>query len=95
MRTYKIVKKEDKPTITINKVNFNEGFVLVESSNEAVGIIVLDDNARLYSFISNFKDSFRAGIIPAYCAQSLEELMNFINNNFVDEAEFTFIRIAE
>lgn len=95
MRTYKIVKKEEKPTITISKVNFNEGFILVESNDEAVGIIVLDDEAGVFSFISNFRDSFRDGIRPAYYDESLEGLMKTLKNDLVDETEFTFIRTLE
>ena len=95
MRTYKIVKKEEKPTIPISKVNFSEGFILVESDDEAVGIIVLDDEAGVFSFITTFKDSFRDGIRPAYYDESLEGLMKTLKGDFVDETEFTFIRTAE
>lgn len=95
MRTYKIVKKEDKPTIPISKVHFDEGFILVVSNDEAVGIIVQDDDEGVYSFIATFKDSFRAGIMPAYYDDSLEELMKTLKNDLVDETEFTFIRTAE
>ena len=94
MRTYKIVKKEEKPTMPINKVNFNEGFILVESNDEAVGIIVLDDEAGVFSFIATFKDSFRDGINPAYYNDSLEGLMNSLKSDFVDKTEFIFIRTA-
>ena len=55
MKTYKIVKKEDKPTIPISKVHFDEGFIIVLSNDEAVGIIVQDDDEGVYSFIATFK----------------------------------------
>lgn len=92
MKIYKVVKKEENPTITLNKVDFNEGFIIATSKGSAIGIIVYDLEEN-YIFITSFKDYFRELDVPGYL--NLEDLMNNIKSDYEDPVEFNFVRVEQ
>ena len=94
MRVYKVVKKEESPTITINRVNFDDGFIIVTSEGNAVGIIVYDLGSGSYIFITSFKDYF-GELSAEYGNPDLEELMNCIQSDYSDPVEFNFIKVEQ
>jgi len=93
MRIYKVIKKEESPTISLNKVSMKDGFLIVMSDSEAVGIIVYDNCEAKYLMITEFIDSFQSGIDPRYCNENLEKLMEEIKSDYVDPVEFSFIKV--
>lgn len=95
MKTYRIVKKEESPTININEVNFENGFVIVTSDDEVVGIIVYDTYNDVYAFINHFRDDFYSGVSTDYSDENLEELMKRLTSEYTDPVEFNFVRVEE
>ena len=95
MRIYKVVKKEENPTIPINRVKMEEGFLIVMSDGEAVGIIVYDANNAQYIMITEFYDDFSNGIEPRYYDEDLEKLMEEIKSDYTDAVEFNFVRVEQ
>ena len=95
MRAYRIVKKEENPTIQLNKVNLYNGFIIVTSDSETIGIIVYDDELHEFLFIDSFINSFGTGIDPSYHRDELEDLMKDIKESFVDPIEFNFIPVEK
>lgn len=95
MRTYRIVKKEESPTININEVSFENGFVIVTSDNEVIGIIVHDTYNDVYAFINHFRDDFYSGVNIDYSDDELEELMKRLTSEYTDPVEFNFVRVEE
>ena len=93
MRIYKVVKKEESPTILINKVDLSTGFIIVSSNDDAVGIIMYDIDTNQYIMIVDFKDSFTDGIAFQYSNTNLESLMNEIKGDYIDPVEFNFVRV--
>lgn len=91
MRIYKVVKKEESPTIALNKVDFSEGFIIATSRGAAIGIIVYDLESESHIFITSFKDYFRELDISGY--PNLENLMNHIKSDYEDPVEFTFVKV--
>ena len=95
MKTYRIVKKEESPTININEVSFENGFVIVTSDDEVVGIIVHDTYNDVYAFINHFKDDFYSGVDTDYSDEKLEALMKRLTSEYADPVEFNFVRVEE
>lgn len=95
MRIYKVVKKEENPTIPLSKVNMEDGFLIVISDGEAVGIIVYNDCTDNYIMITDFSDSFESGITPDYYNEDLEKLMEEIKSDYTEPVEFNFVRIEQ
>ena len=97
MQSFKIVKKEESPTIPLNKVDLNPGFILVTSNEENVGIICYDCEKDRYFLMCSFCDYFSSGIDcdGCYCADILEDLMEEINTDFNDPIEFNFFKITK
>jgi len=95
MKIYKVVKKEESPTIPLSKVNMGEGFLIVVSNNEAIGIIVYDTNDSQYMMITDFRDDFTVGIDPRYYNEDLEDLMTEIKKDYIDPVEFNFVRVEQ
>lgn len=95
MKTYKIVRKEESPTININEVSFENGFIIVTSGDEVIGIIVRDTYNDVYVFINHFEDDFYSGINADYSYEELEELMKRLTSEYSDPVEFNFIRVEE
>lgn len=95
MKTYRIVKKEESPTININEVSFENGFVIVTSDDEVIGIIVHDTYNDVYSFINHFSNDFYSGVSTEYSEDYLEELMKRLTSEYADPVEFNFVRVEE
>lgn len=95
MKTYRIIKEEESPTININEVSFENGFIIVISDGEAVGIIVHDTYNDVYTFINHFEDDFYSGIRADYSYDELEELMKRLTLEYTDPVEFNFIKVEE
>jgi hypothetical protein len=95
MKTYKIVKKEESPTININEVSFENGFIIVTSDGEVIGIIVHDTYNDVYAFINHFRDDFYSGVNTDYSDEELEELMKRLTSEYSDPVEFNFVRVEE
>lgn len=95
MRIYKVVKREENPTISVDKVNMEDGFLIVISDGEAVGIIVCDDCTENYIMITGFSDSFESGIVPRYYNEDLEQLMDEIKSDYTKPVEFNFIKVEQ
>lgn len=95
MKTYRIVKKEESPTININEVSFENGFVIVTSDGEVIGIIVHDAHNDVYAFINHFRDDFYSGVNTDYSDDELEELMKLLTSEYTDPVEFNFVRVEE
>lgn len=95
MRIYRIVKKEESPTILIGRVNFSEGFIIVTSDGEAIGIIVEDKGQEEYIFITKFSDYFTSELEPQASSNILEDLMKEIKSEYTDPVEFNFIKVVE
>ena len=95
MKTYRIVKKEESPTINIKEVNFENGFVIVTSDDEVVGIIIYDTYNDVYAFINHFRDDFYSGVGTDYSDENLEELMKRLTSEYTDPVEFNFVRVEE
>ena len=93
MKIYKVVKKEENPTIVLNKVDFDEGFIIVTSREAAIGIIVYDLESASHIFITRFKDYFREFDELGY--QNLEDLMNHIKSDYEHPVEFNFVRVEQ
>lgn len=93
MRIYKVVKKEENPTISLNKVHMEDGFLIALSDGEAIGIIVYDAINTQYIMITNFLDDFSCGINPRYYDKDLEKLMDVIKSDYTDPVEFNFVRV--
>lgn len=93
MKIYKVVKREENPTIALSDVSMEDGFMLVSSDDECVGIIVYDSKRHKYGLINCFYDSFREGIEPRYYDESLEELMRIIKSDFCGPIEFNYIKV--
>lgn len=95
MRIYKVVKKEENPTIPLNKVRMEDGFLIVMSNGEVVGIIVYDSSDTQYIMITNFRDYFATGIDPEYHNESLEKLLEEIKSDYINPVEFNFVRVEQ
>ena len=93
MRIYKVVKKEENPTISLGKVNMEDGFLMALADGEAIGIIVYDSNNSQYIMITEFWDDFSNGIDPRYYNEDLEKLMEEIKSDYTDPVEFNFVRV--
>ena len=93
MRIYKVVKREENPTISLSKVNMEDGFLIAISDGEAVGIIVYDNCEDRYIMITDFNDSFESGIDPRYYGEDLEKLMEEIKSDYTEPVEFNFVRV--
>lgn len=93
MRIYKVVKREENPTIPLSKVDMEDGFLIAISNGEAVGIIVYDDCTENYIMITDFKDSFESGITPRYYNENLENLMEEIKMDYIESVELNFVRV--
>lgn len=93
MRIYKVVKKEENPTISLGKVNMEDGFLIALADGEAIGIIVYDSNNAQYIMITDFWDDFSSGIDPRYYNEDLEKLMDEIKSDYTDPVEFNFVRV--
>ena len=93
MRIYKVVKKEENPTISLGKVNMEDGFLIALADGEAIGIIVYDANNSQYIMITEFWDDFSSGIDPRYYNEDLEKLMEEIKSDYTDPVEFNFVRV--
>lgn len=93
MRIYKVVKKEENPTIPLNKVEMEDGFLIAMADGEAIGVIVYDDCRENYLMITDFSDSFESGIDPRYYNDNLEKLMDEIKSDYTDPVEFNFVRV--
>ena len=93
MRIYKVVKKEENPTISLSKVNMEDGFLIAMADGEAIGIIVYDSNNAQYIMITDFWDGFTNGIDPRYYNDDLEKLMEEIKSDYTDPVEFNFVRV--
>lgn len=94
MRIYRVVKKEESPTIALNKINFDDGFVIATLDGEAIGIIVYDLGSENYIFITSFKDFF-GELDPELSYSDLEALMNHIKSDYEDPIEFNFVRVEK
>lgn len=95
MRSYRIVRKEENPTIPIGKVNCSEGFIIATSDGEAIGIIVEDKEKDEYIFITQFSDYFTSDFVPQASYANLEDLMKEIKSEYTDPVEFNFIKVEE
>ena len=95
MRIYKIVKKEESLVIPLSKVNLENGFIVVSSEDETIGIIVYDNHEDMYMFIINFVDTFSVGVGCEYSDPSLEGLMKQLKDNYVSPVEFNFIKVEQ
>lgn len=96
MKVLRIVKKEDSPTIPLNKVDLCSGFIVVTSDDENVGIIVYDTSSDHYIFIDSFYDSFTSGLdSPNYYADELHDLMGLLKRTFEGPVEFNFIEVEQ
>lgn len=93
MRIYKVIKKEESPTIPLNKVEMEDGFLIAMADGEAIGIIVYDDCRENYLMINDFIDSFESGINPRYYNDDLEKLMEEIKSDYTAPVEFNFVRV--
>lgn len=94
MKIYKVVKKEENPTISINKVNMENGFLIATVDEVAIGIIVYDTSYDHYILITDFYDDFASGIDPRYYDEDLEKLMEEIKSNYTGSVEFNFISVV-
>lgn len=94
MRIYRVVKKEENPTIALSKVSLNNGFIIVTSDGEAIGIIVHDLNSENYFFITDFSDYFGDFDSDSGCS-NLEALMNCIKKDYDDPVEFNFVKVEQ
>ena len=95
IRAYRVVKKEELPTITINKINFEGGFIMVLSDKEPIGIIVYDSDKERYLMLDSFCGSFMSGVDPVYSTDELEELLKVIEKDYCGLIEYNFIPVVE
>jgi len=95
MRIYKVVEKEETPTISLDNVNIEDGFLIALADGEAIGIIVYDSNNSQYIMITEFWDDFSNGIDPRYYNEDLEKLMEEIKSDYADPVEFNFVRVEQ
>jgi hypothetical protein len=95
MRIYKVVKKEENPTISLSKVNMEDGFLIAMADGEAIGIIVYDANNAQYIMITDFWDDFSSGIDPHYYNEDLEKLMEEIRRDYTEPVELNFVRVEQ
>lgn len=95
MRIYKVVKKEESPTISLDKVNMEDGFLIAGAAGAVIGIIVYDTDMDQYIMITDFRDNFSSGINePRYYNEDLEKLMDEIKSDFIDPVEFNFVKVS-
>jgi len=95
MKIYKVVKREENPTISLSKVSMEDGFLIVISNGEAIGIIVHDDCKEQYIMITYFNDSFESGINADYYDENLEKLIEEIRKDYTEPVELNFVRITQ
>jgi len=95
MRIYKVVEKEETPTISLDNVNIEDGFLIALSEDEAIGIIVYDVKYDQYIMITNFWDNFSSGINTPYHNEDLKKLMEEIKSDYADPVEFNFVRVEQ
>lgn len=93
MILYKVVKKQESPTIPLNKINMEDGFIIVKSDDEAIGIIIYDTCRDNYIMINDFKDNFERGINPSYYNKDLENLIEDIKMDYNEPVELNFVKI--
>jgi hypothetical protein len=93
MKIYKVVKREENPTITISDANMEDGFMLVSSDGRCIGMIVYDSGREEYILVTCFYDSFRDGIEVDYHHEDLEELMRGIKSDYCGAIEFNYIKV--
>lgn len=93
MKIYKVIKREENPTITISDVNMEDGFMLASSDGKCIGMIVHDSGRDEYELITCFYDCFRDGIDVEYHDSSLEELMRTIKSDYCGAIEFNYIKV--
>jgi hypothetical protein len=93
MKIYKVVKREENPTITISDANMEDGFMLVSSDGKCLGMIVYDSGREEYELITCFYDSFRDGIEVDYHDESVDELMRLIKSDYCGAIEFNYIKV--
>lgn len=93
MRIYKVVKKEENPTISLSKVNMEDGFLIAMANDEAIGIIVYDVNNAQYIMINSFWDDFSSVVDPRYYNEDLDKLTEEIESDYTNPIEFNFIRV--
>lgn len=94
MRIYKVVKKEESPTISLDKVNMEDGFLIAGAAGAVIGIIVYDTDNDHYIMITDFRDNFISGIDPRYYNEDLEKLMDEIKSDYIDPVEFNFVKVS-
>lgn len=93
MKIYKVIKREESPTITIGDVNMEDGFMLVSADGKCIGIIVYDSGREEYELITCFYNSFRDGADVDYHDESLDELMRVIKSDYCGTIEFHYIKV--
>lgn len=93
MKIYKVVKREENPTISIGDVSMEDGFMLVSSDGRCVGMIVYDSGREEYVLVTCFYDDFMGGIEVDYHHESLEELMRGIKSDYCGPVEFNYIKV--
>ena len=93
MKIYKVVEREENPTIILSRVSMGDGFLIALAKGEAIGIIVYDCGNSQYIMINSFYDDFSCGIEPRYYNDDLEKLMEEIKSEYKDPVEFNFIRV--
>lgn len=93
MKIYKVVKREENPTISVSDVSMENGFMLVTSDGSCIGMIVFDSEKEEYILITCFYDCFREGIEVDYHHESLENLMKIIKSDYCGTIEFNYIKV--
>lgn len=93
MKIYKVVKREETPTITIGDVSMEDGFMLVSSDGSCIGMIVYDSEKEEYILVTCFYDCFSMGIEVDYHDASLEGLMKTIKSDYCGAIEFNYIKV--
>jgi len=92
MTTFKVLRGPKVPTIHIDNVSFDCGFIIVTSCDKALGIIVHDCDIDKYLFITNFNNKFVNGIgSDIYENKDLEKLMMDIELDFHGPIDFKFV----
>lgn len=93
MKIYKVVKREENPTITIGDVRMEDGFMLASSDGRCIGMIVYDSGRGEYILITCFYDDFGDGIEVEYHHESLDDLMKIIKSDYCGTIEFNYIKV--
>lgn len=93
MKIYKVVKREENPTISVSDVSMEDGFMLVSSDGRCIGMIVYDSGREEYELITCFYNDFRDGIDIDYHDESLEALMKIIKSDYCGTIEFNYIKV--